>query len=309
MATEPVEIKLTLDTSGVKRDLERMKKDMQAANPSKPSGGFQAQIQRDQPPSGGSLFGNSPGLNRSAFPSSGGGGVDADLLPGASQKEIGKLIGGTAKKAVTKEIEGIDWGKLLKGYLRGGTGGAMDAAGGLRGLLGGAGDAAGAGEAGAAAGAGEAGAAAGALGAAATGVGIVALAVILAPIVAGKIADDAEHMSTITAGLKEIIPGFDTIDKMVEWFRQNTAALEAVVKSHYQALGETASLEKARLRLGQNVDMGQIGSDYSKLQKLDEFDIEKKRAIDARNARTNSSNIVKEGLKQIEKAFTAGIGK
>lgn len=282
MATDPVEIKLTLDTSGVKRDLERMKRDMKEAQGAKPSGGFQADLK---------MGGSAPprSLNSPAFPSGSGsgGGADPNTLSNLAQKEIAKTIGGTVKKAVETEVKGINWQQVMRMFMQNGAGGA-----GKELLFQAGSKAAGAIEGAAAEGSAFAGAASGALAALST----VALVAVLAPLIADKLVDDAGFVQSLSRALDIPADFGDVLSK-----------IRAEVIAPFDAAKQGFSLEEKRHRLGQNIDAASLGSDFDKLRELNVFDRRMKDAIDARN-QVNKIQTAGVVTRELVKGFTKGIG-
>lgn len=139
------------------------------------------------------------------------------------------------------------------------------------------------------------------------GVAAAGSAVLTAAMIAKAMAESVATVAPIIVGvvndyLKSEYPWLaSTLGNDVEEFTAKISGqiTEAIAKlsGGIQAVGETADLEKARARLGQRVDLSQIGSDFSKLQKIRENDaaLERKRSNEGLERVTR--NVAKQFLK------------
>lgn len=274
---DPVEIKLTLDKEGVKRDLDRMKAKFAELQKTPwneknwhQSGlkGFSANLKPQNTgigTGGGGGGGLGFGLERSAFPSGVGTGprMSESELPKAAQKEIGKIIGKAIPKAVEKEVESI-LPKLLKSFAKGGFSGAakfaageaVEAAGGAEGI------ASAIGGEGAASAVGGIGAAAGTV---VTYAAVAALVAIAAKKALDQLASTADFGALVLAAISSKIPGASGIfEKFNEWsdeLHEVKANLETLMSSAKRTIG----LEESRLFLGGET---QSAGDFSRIHDL-----------------------------------------
>lgn len=255
----PIEIRVKIDRREAERDLNQLREKYEKARAKE-----SVSTSLRQPAGAGSSGGFGFGLEKPAFPSGSGGlGVE---LPKAAQKEIAKTIGDAVPKLVKKEIAGIDWLKILKSFSTGGLSAAAKTAVG-EGVVGQA--AATEGVAAAVGGEAAAGAAA-TIGGVATGLGVAALVALVAKKVLDDMASNAGTSAILTGILVEKFPILEGLD---EWANAVAAKLElfkAAIDSLKPAISKTIDLESARLRLGQSITAGSVGSDFEKIRQQEQ---------------------------------------